>query len=154
MVLFCHAGWPHIFFAPSPVHCGSGGTENEEYMKKIRPYLWRGGALVLAAALVVLLVLSGMGLSTQEPEPLPQPPAQTIRTEGQGGASQQEKPNAPEQPEDPEDEDTPELERAHALCASLGSEHFFTQLAPLTPRYDARDIFLATLTLYLREQTA
>ena len=38
-------------------------------MKKIRPYLWRGGALVLAAALVVLLVLSGMGLSTQEPEP-------------------------------------------------------------------------------------
>ena len=25
---------------------------------------------------------------------------------------------------------------------------------PLTPRYDARDIFLATLTLYLREQTA
>ena len=62
-------------------------------MKKIRPYLWRGGALVLAAALVVLLVLSGMGLSTQEPEPLPQPPAQTIRTEGQGGASQQEKPN-------------------------------------------------------------
>lgn len=53
-----------------------------------------------------------------------------------------------------EDEDTPELERAHALCASLGSEHFFTQLAPLTPRYDARDIFLATLTLYLREQTA
>ena len=41
-------------------------------MKKIRPYLWRGGALVLAAALVVLLVLSGMGLSTQEPEPLPQ----------------------------------------------------------------------------------
>ena len=43
---------------------------------------------------------------------------------------------------------------AHALCASLGSEHFFTQLAPLTPRYDARDIFLATLTLYLREQTA
>ena len=26
-------------------------------MKKIRPYLWRGGALVLAAALVVLLVL-------------------------------------------------------------------------------------------------
>ena len=77
-------------------------------MKKIRPYLWRGGALVLAAALVVLLVLSGMGLSTQEPEPLPQPPAQTIRTEGQGGASQQEKPNAPEQPEDPENEDTPE----------------------------------------------
>ncbi len=77
-------------------------------MKKIRPYLWRGGALVLAAALVVLLVLSGMDLSTQEPEPLPQPPAQTIRTEGQGGASQQEKPNAPEQPEDPEDEDTPE----------------------------------------------
>ena len=77
-------------------------------MKKIRPYLWRGGALVLAAALVVLLVLSGMGLSTQEPEPLPQPPAQTIRTEGQGGTSQQEKPNAPEQPEDPEDEDTPE----------------------------------------------
>ena len=70
-------------------------------MKKIRPYLWRGGALVLAAALVVLLVLSGMGLSTQEPEPLPQSPAQTIRTEGQGGASQQEKPNAPEQPEDP-----------------------------------------------------
>ena len=61
-------------------------------MKKIRPYLWRGGALVLAAALVVLLVLSGMGLSTQEPEPLPQPPVQTIRTEGQGGASQQEKP--------------------------------------------------------------
>ena len=59
MVLFCHAGWPHIFFAPAPVHCGSGGTENEEYMKKIRPYLWRGGALVLAAALVVLLVLSG-----------------------------------------------------------------------------------------------
>lgn len=53
-----------------------------------------------------------------------------------------------------EDEDTPELEHAHALCASLGSEHFFTQLAPLTPRYDARDIFLATLTLYLREQTA
>lgn len=53
-----------------------------------------------------------------------------------------------------EDEDTPELERAHALCASLGSEHFITQLAPLTPRYDARDIFLATLTLYLREQTA
>ena len=53
-----------------------------------------------------------------------------------------------------EDEDTPELERAHALCASLGSEHFFTQLAPLTPRYDARDIFLATLTLYMREQTA
>ena len=96
------------FFAPAPVHCGSGGTENEEYMKKIRPYLWRGGALVLAAALVVLLVLSGMGLSTQEPEPLPQPPAQTIRTEGQGGASQQEKPDAPEQPEDPEDEDTPE----------------------------------------------
>ena len=46
------------------------------------------------------------------------------------------------------------LERAHALCASLGSEHFITQLAPLTPRYDARDIFLATLTLYLREQTA
>lgn len=77
-------------------------------MKKIRPYLWRGGALVLAAALVVLLVLSGMGLSTQEPEPLPQPPAQTIRTEGQGGASQQEKPNAPEQPEDPEDEEPPE----------------------------------------------
>lgn len=77
-------------------------------MKKIRPYLWRGGALVLAAALVVLLVLSGMGLSAQEPEPLPQPPAQTIRTEGQGGASQQEKPDAPEQPEDPEDEDTPE----------------------------------------------
>lgn len=77
-------------------------------MKKIRPYLWRGGALVLAAALVVLLVLSGMGLSTQEPEPLPQSPAQTIRTEGQGGASQQEKPDAPEQPEDPEDEDTPE----------------------------------------------
>lgn len=72
-------------------------------MKKIRPYLWRGGALVLAAALVVLLVLSGMGLSTQEPELLPQPPARTIRTEGQGGASQQEKPNAPEQPEDPED---------------------------------------------------
>ena len=70
-------------------------------MKKIRPYLWRGGALVLAAALVVLLVLSGMGLSTQEPEPLPQPPAQTIRTEGQGGTSQQEKPNAPEQPENP-----------------------------------------------------
>ena len=69
------------FFAPAPVHCGSGGTENEEYMKKIRPYLWRGGALVLAAALVVLLVLSGMGLSTQEPEPLPQPPAQTIRTD-------------------------------------------------------------------------
>ena len=59
MVLFCRAGWPHIFFAPAPVHCGSGGTENEEYMKKIRPYLWRGGALVLAAALVVLLVLSG-----------------------------------------------------------------------------------------------
>ena len=27
---------------------------------------------MLAAALVVLLVLSGMGLSTQEPEPLPQ----------------------------------------------------------------------------------
>jgi hypothetical protein len=53
-----------------------------------------------------------------------------------------------------EDEDTPALERAHALCASLGSEHFFTQLAPLTPRYDAKDIFLATLTLYLREQTA
>ena len=53
-----------------------------------------------------------------------------------------------------EDEDTPALARAHALCASLGSEHFFTQLAPLTPRYDARDIFLATLTLYLREQTA
>ena len=53
-----------------------------------------------------------------------------------------------------EDEDTPALERAHALCASLGGEHFFTQLAPLTPRYDARDIFLATLTLYLREQTA
>ena len=53
-----------------------------------------------------------------------------------------------------EDEDTPELERAHALCASLGSEHFITQLAPLTPRYDAKDIFLATLTLYLREQTA
>ena len=53
-----------------------------------------------------------------------------------------------------EDEDAPALERAHALCASLGSEHFFTQLAPLTPRYDARDIFLATLTLYLREQTA
>ena len=53
-----------------------------------------------------------------------------------------------------EDEDTPELEHAHALCASLGSEHFITQLAPLTPRYDARDIFLATLTLYLREQTA
>lgn len=77
-------------------------------MKKIRPYLWRGGALVLAAALVVLLVLSGMGLSTQEPKPLPQPPAQTIRTEGQGGASQQEKPNAPEQPEDPEDEEPPE----------------------------------------------
>ena len=77
-------------------------------MKKIRPYLWRGGALALAAALVVLLVLSGMGLSTQEPEPLPQPPAQTIRTEGQGGASQQEKPNAPEQPEDPEDEEPPE----------------------------------------------
>lgn len=77
-------------------------------MKKIRPYLWRGGALVLAAALVVLLVLSGMGLSTQEPEPLPQPPAQTIRTEGQGGTSQQEKPNAPEQPEDPEDEEPPE----------------------------------------------
>lgn len=77
-------------------------------MKKIRPYLWRGGALVLAAALVVLLVLSGMDLSTQEPEPLPQPPAQTIRTEGQGGASQQEKPNAPEQPEDPEDEAPPE----------------------------------------------
>ena len=73
-------------------------------MKKIRPYLWRGGALVLAAALVVLLVLSGMGLSTQEPEPLPQPPVQTIRTEGQGGASQQEKPDAPEQPEDPEDD--------------------------------------------------
>lgn len=91
-----------------PCTAGVGGTENEEYMKKIRPYLWRGGALVLAAALVVLLVLSGMGLSTQEPEPLPQPPAQTIRTEGQGGASQQEKPNAPEQPEDPEDEDTPE----------------------------------------------
>ena len=89
-----------------PCTAGVGGTENEEYMKKIRPYLWRGGALVLAAALVVLLVLSGMGLSTQEPEPLP--PAQTIRTEGQGGASQQEKPNAPEQPEDPEDEDTPE----------------------------------------------
>lgn len=77
-------------------------------MKKIRPYLWRGGALVLAAALVVLLVLSGMGLSTQEPELLPQPPARTIRTEGQGGASQQEKPNAPEQPEDPEDEEPPE----------------------------------------------
>lgn len=77
-------------------------------MKKIRPYLWRGGALVLAAALVVLLVLSGMGLSTQEPEPLPQPPAQAIRTEGQGGTSQQEKPNAPEQPEDPEDEEPPE----------------------------------------------
>lgn len=91
-----------------PCTAGVGGTENEEYMKKIRPYLWRGGALVLAAALVVLLVLSGMGLSTQEPEPLPQSPAQTIRTEGQGGASQQEKPNAPEQPEDPEDEDTPE----------------------------------------------
>ena len=53
-----------------------------------------------------------------------------------------------------EDEDTPALELAHALCASLGSEHFFTQLAPLTPRYDAKDIFLATLTLYLREQTA
>ena len=53
-----------------------------------------------------------------------------------------------------EDEDTPALERAHALCASLGSEHFFTQLAPLPPRYDAKDIFLATLTLYLREQTA
>ena len=86
-----------------PCTAGVGGTENEEYMKKIRPYLWRGGALVLAAALVVLLVLCGMGLSTQEPEPLPQPPAQTIRTEGQGGASQQEKPNAPEQPEDPED---------------------------------------------------
>lgn len=77
-------------------------------MKKIRPYLWRGGALVLAAALVVLLALSGMGLSTQEPKPLPQPPAQTIRTEGQGGASQQEKPNAPEQPENPEDEEPPE----------------------------------------------
>ena len=53
-----------------------------------------------------------------------------------------------------EDEDTPALERAHALCTSLGGEHFFTQLAPLTPRYDARDVFLATLTLYLREQTA
>ena len=53
-----------------------------------------------------------------------------------------------------EDEDTPALERAHALCASLGGEHFFTQLAPLTPRYDVRDVFLATLTLYLREQTA
>ena len=53
-----------------------------------------------------------------------------------------------------EDEDSQALERAHALCASLGSEHFFTQLAPLTPRYDAKDIFLATLTLYLREQTA
>lgn len=77
-------------------------------MKKIRPYLWRGGALVLAAALVVLLVLSGMGLSTQEPEPLPQPPAQTIRTEGQGGTSQQEKPDAPEQPENPEDKEPPE----------------------------------------------
>ena len=39
-----------------PCTAGVGGTENEEYMKKIRPYLWRGGALVLAAALVVLLV--------------------------------------------------------------------------------------------------
>ena len=55
-------------------------------MKKIRPYLWRGGALVLAAALVVLLVLSGMGLSTQEPEPLPPPPAPPIRPAGPGGA--------------------------------------------------------------------
>ena len=42
-----------------PYTAGVGGTETEEYMKKIRPYLWRGGALVLAAALVVLLVLSG-----------------------------------------------------------------------------------------------
>jgi len=42
-----------------PCTAGVGGTENEEYMKKIRPYLWRGGALVLAAALVVLLVLLG-----------------------------------------------------------------------------------------------
>ena len=33
-----------------PCTAGVGGTENEEYMKKIRPYLWRGGALVLAAA--------------------------------------------------------------------------------------------------------
>ena len=93
-------------------------------MKKIRPYLWRGGALVLAAALVVLLVLSGMGLSTQEPEPLPQPPAQTIRTEGQGGASQQEKPNAPEQPEDPEDEDTPDADAGNA--ADAGGEETTT----------------------------
>ena len=45
-----------------PCTAGVGGTENEEYMKKIRPYLWRGGALVLAAALVVLLVLLGSNI--------------------------------------------------------------------------------------------
>ena len=53
-----------------------------------------------------------------------------------------------------EDEDT-WRSSSRTRCARRWAASISSRSWPsLTPRYDAKDIFLATLTLYLREQTA
>lgn len=51
------------------------------------------------------------------------------------------------------DVQNPALEQARELCAALGKEHFIAQITPVVPMYGARELFLATLLLYLRAQT-
>lgn len=49
------------------------------------------------------------------------------------------------------DAPNPALDRARELCAALGKEHFVAQITPVVPMYDAQEIFLATLLLYLQQ---
>ena len=73
-------------------------------MKKLKPYWQRGAALLLAVAVLMLLVLSGQGLSRSQPDQLPQTSAQPVRLEGQGGTSHESKDDLINEPDTP---DTP-----------------------------------------------
>ena len=46
----------------------------------------------------------------------------------------------------------PALEQARELCTTLGKEHLIAQITPVVPMYDAQELFLATLLLYVQER--
>ena len=46
----------------------------------------------------------------------------------------------------------PALEQARELCATLGKDHLIAQITPVVPMYDAQELFLATLLLYVQER--
>lgn len=82
-------------------------------MKNLKTHLMRGVLLVLAAALVLTAALSGRGLRTDDPDPLPQAHADPIRPEGQAQkpqdtADEPDQPEQPDQPQDPEEPQQPE----------------------------------------------